>query len=123
IGAIEAMIDGRAKVFFGMGGNFAVATPDTAATERGLRNCALTVHVATKLNRSHLVHGREALVLPCLGRTEIDVQASGAQAVTVEDSMSMVHLSSGIRPPASDTLLSEPAIVAGLARATLGARS
>src|SRR5690606_34394638 len=90
IAAIEAMIDGRAKVFFAMGGNFAVATPDTAATGRGLRNCALTVHVATKLNRSHLVHGREALILPCLGRTEIDVQVAGPQGVTVEDSMSMV---------------------------------
>src|SRR5690606_35622549 len=120
IAAIEAMIDGRAHVFFAMGGNFAVATPDTDATARGLRNCALTVHVATKLNRSHLVHGREALILPCLGRTEIDLQASGPQAVTVEDSMSMVHLSAGIRPPASDSLLSEPAIVARLAQATLG---
>ena len=123
IGAIEAMIDGRAKVFFAMGGNFAVATPDSDATARGLRNCALTVHVTTKLNRSHLVHGREALILPCLGRTEIDVQAAGPQGVTVEDSMSMVHMSAGIRPPASDTLLSEPAIVARLAQATLGARS
>ncbi len=123
IATIEAMLDGRAKVFFAMGGNFAVATPDSDATARGLRNCALTVHVATKLNRSHLVHGREALVLPCLGRTEIDMQASGPQGITVEDSMSMVHLSAGIRPPASDSLLSEPMIVARLAQATLGARS
>ena len=123
IGAIEAMIDGRASVFFAMGGNFAAASPDTDATARGLRNCALTAHVTTKLNRSHLVHGREALILPCLGRTEIDLQAGGPQAVTVEDSMSMVHLSSGINPPASDALLSEPAIIAGLARATLGQRS
>ncbi|MCX7563729.1 FdhF/YdeP family oxidoreductase [Xanthomonadaceae bacterium XH05] len=123
IGAIEAMIDGRAKVFFGMGGNFAVATPDSEATARGLRGCDLTVHVTTKLNRSHLVHGREALILPCLGRTEIDMQASGPQAVTVEDSMSMVHLSSGINPPASENLLSEPAIVARLAQATLRERS
>jgi molybdopterin-dependent oxidoreductase alpha subunit len=120
IGAIEAMRDGRARVFFAMGGNFATATPDTTATHAALRNCALTVHVATKLNRSHLVHGREALVLPCLGRTEIDVQAAGPQAVTVEDSMSMVHLSSGINAPASPDLLSEPAIVARLAEATLG---
>ena len=123
IGAIEAMRDGRAHVFFGMGGNFAVATPDTAATEAALRNCALTVHVATKLNRSHLVHGREALILPCLGRTEIDLQAAGPQSVSVEDSMSMVHLSAGINPPAAPELRSEPAIVAGLAQATLGARS
>jgi molybdopterin-dependent oxidoreductase alpha subunit len=123
IGAIEAMLEGRGKVFFGMGGNFATATPDTAATHRALRNCELTVHVATKLNRSHLVHGRDALILPCLGRTEIDIQASGAQAVTVEDSMSMVHRSAGINAPASPLLLSEPAIVARLATATLGARS
>ncbi|MCW5580373.1 MAG: FdhF/YdeP family oxidoreductase [Luteimonas sp.] len=123
VGAIEAMIAGKAKVFFGMGGNFATATPDSGATARGLRNCALTVNVTTKLNRSHLVHGRDALILPCLGRTEIDVQATGPQGVTVEDSMSMVHLSSGINPPAADSLLSEPAIVARLAHATLGERS
>jgi len=123
VAAIEAMLDGRAQVFFGMGGNFAVATPDTDATARALRGCALTVHVATKLNRSHLVHGRDALILPCLGRTEIDMQAGAPQAVTVEDSMSMVHLSSGINPPAGDGLLSEPAIVARLAQATLGSRS
>jgi molybdopterin-dependent oxidoreductase alpha subunit len=106
-------------VFFAMGGNFAVAAPDSSRTQRALRNCALTVHVATKLNRSHLVHGRDALILPCLGRTEIDVQEGGAQAVTVEDSMSMVHLSEGMNPPASEHLLSEPAIVARLAVATL----
>ena len=123
IGAIEAMRDGRGKVFFAMGGNFATATPDTAATHAALRNCALTVHVATKLNRSHLVHGEDALVLPCLGRTEIDIQAGGPQSVSVEDSMSMVHLSAGINAPASQDLLSEPAIVARLAQATLGRRS
>ncbi|NEK65862.1 MAG: hypothetical protein G3W67_26235, partial [Xanthomonas perforans] len=83
---------GRGKVFFAMGGNFAAATPDTDATHRALRNCELTVHVTTKLNRSHLVHGRDALILPCLGRTEIDIQDAGSQGVTVEDSMSMVHL-------------------------------
>ena len=123
IAAIEAMREGRARVFFGMGGNFAVATPDSEATARGLRRCDLTVHVTTKLNRSHLIHGKQALILPCLGRTEIDMQATGPQAVTVEDSMSMVHLSSGINAPASDQLLSEPGIVARLAHATLGARS
>src|SRR3546814_19549484 len=106
-----------------MGGNFATATPDTEATHRALRNCDLTVHVATKLNRSHLVHGREALILPCLGRTEIDVQEAGPQAVTVEDSMSMVHLSAGTNAPASTELTSEPAIVARLAQAPLGERS
>lgn len=119
IGAIEAMHDGRAKVFFAMGGNFAAATPDTAQVHEALRRCELTVHVSTKLNRSHLVHGRQALILPCLGRTEIDLQADGPQAVTVEDSMSMVHLSSGMNPPASEHLLSEPAIVARLAAAAL----
>ncbi len=123
VGAIEAMRDGLGKVFFAMGGNFATATPDTEATHAALRNCALTVHVATKLNRSHLVHGLDALILPCLGRTEIDRQAGGPQAVTVEDSMSMVHLSSGRNEPASPELLSEPAIVARLAQATLGKRS
>ncbi|MDB5731940.1 MAG: CbbBc protein [Variovorax sp.] len=121
--AIRLMRDGGAKVFFALGGNFAAATPDTFETWKGLRQCDLTVHVATKLNRSHVVHGREALILPCLGRTEIDVQAGGPQGVTVEDSMSMVHLSHGLNPPASEHLLSEPAIVARLARATLGARS
>jgi molybdopterin-dependent oxidoreductase alpha subunit len=117
--AINAMHDGRGKVFFALGGNFATATPDTARTHVALRNCVLTVHVSTKLNRSHLVHGRAALILPCLGRTEIDLQAGGPQAVTVEDSMSMVHLSAGMNPPASAQLLSEPAIVARLAAATL----
>jgi molybdopterin-dependent oxidoreductase alpha subunit len=119
ISAIEAMRDGRAKVFIAMGGNFAAATPDTAATYQALRQCALTVHVATKFNRSHIVHGKQALLLPCLGRTEIDVQATGPQGVTVEDSMSMVHLSAGLNAPASDQLLSEPMIVARLAAATL----
>jgi molybdopterin-dependent oxidoreductase alpha subunit len=121
VGAISAMERGDCRVFFAMGGNFAAATPDTARTARALRRCELTVHVATKLNRSHLVHGRQALILPCLGRTEIDLQDSGAQGVTVEDSMSMVHLSAGMNPPASPQLLSEPAIVARLAEATLPA--
>ena len=119
IDAIEAMRDGRGKVFFAMGGNFAAATPDSDVTHAALRRCALTVQVSTKLNRSHVVHGCEALILHCLGRTEIDLQAGGLQAVTVEDSMSMVHLSSGINAPASRDLLSEPAIVARLAAATL----
>ncbi|MCW5655506.1 FdhF/YdeP family oxidoreductase [Hydrogenophaga sp.] len=121
--AIRLMLAGRGKVFFALGGNFAAATPDTYETWKALRQCDLTVHVTTKLNRSHVVHGREALILPCLGRTEIDMQAAGPQGVTVEDSMSMVHISMGINPPASEHLLSEPAIVARLAAATLGARS
>ncbi|MFY2764442.1 FdhF/YdeP family oxidoreductase [Arenimonas sp. MALMAid1274] len=121
VGAIGAMQDGRCKVLFAMGGNFAAATPDTDRTAAALRRCALTVHVSTKLNRSHLVHGRQALILPCLGRTEVDRQAAGPQAVTVEDSMSHVHLSEGGNPPASESLLSEPMIVARLAEATLPA--
>jgi molybdopterin-dependent oxidoreductase alpha subunit len=121
--SIRAMADGRGKVFIALGGNFAAATPDTVETWKALRKCRLTVHISTKLNRSHLVHGREALILPCLGRTEIDMQATGPQGVTVEDSMSMVHLSSGINPPASPLLLSEPALIARLADATLGNRS
>jgi molybdopterin-dependent oxidoreductase alpha subunit len=120
VSTIEAMIDGRVKVFVGLGGNFAMATPDTPLTWDGLRQCALTVHVTTKLNRSHLVHGRDALILPTLGRTEIDLQQGVAQGVTVEDSMSMVHISFGINQPASPELMSEIAIVAHMAQATLG---
>jgi molybdopterin-dependent oxidoreductase alpha subunit len=121
--ALEAMIRGEVKVFVAMGGNFAVAIPDWETTQTALRNLDLTVHVSTKLNRSHLVHGRSALILPCLGRTEIDIQASGPQSITVEDSMSMVHASAGRNRPASEHLLSEPAIVAGMARITLGERT
>ncbi|WP_225813431.1 FdhF/YdeP family oxidoreductase [Streptomyces spinosus] len=116
---IEAMNSGRVKVFVGMGGNFALAAPDTAYTYSGLRNCDLTVQVSTKLNRSHLVHGRQALILPCLGRTEKDHQRGGLQSVSVEDAMSMVHLSKGMKRPASTELKSEPAIIAGMARAAL----
>lgn len=119
VGAIEAMLAGQVKFFFGLGGNFAISTPDTERTWAGMRQCALTAHVTTKLNRSHLVHGREALILPCLGRTEIDQQDTGPQGITVEDSMSMVHISYGMNKPASPHLLSEPAIVARLAHATL----
>lgn len=119
VGAIAALESGQAKVLFALGGNFAAATPDTERTARALRACRLTVQVSTKLNRSHLVHGQQALILPCLGRSEIDQQAAGPQAVSVEDSMSMVHLSAGMKAPASTQLLSEPAIVARLAAATL----
>ncbi|MBY0610988.1 MAG: FdhF/YdeP family oxidoreductase [Beijerinckiaceae bacterium] len=121
--ALKAMIRGEVKVFIAMGGNFAAAIPDWQSTRAALQKLDLTVHVATKLNRSHLVHGRDALILPCLGRTEIDIQASGPQSVTVEDSMSMVHASAGMNRPASEQLMSEPAIVAGMAQATLGDRS
>lgn len=121
--AIKAMHDGSAKVFIGMGGNFLSATPDTNYTAEALENCALTVQISTKLNRAHLVTGKQALILPCLGRTEIDRQESGEQFVTVENSMGVVHRSRGNWSPASEHLLSEPAIVAGMARATLGSDS
>ena len=116
---IPAMMRGEVKVFVGMGGNFAVATPDRAYTFAALRQCDLTVHVSTKLNRSHLVHGREALILPCIGRTEKDHGQNGVQGITVEDSMSMVHLSFGMNEPASPQLRSEIRIIADMAKATL----
>lgn len=121
VDAIRAMRDGRGRVFMAMGGNFVSATPDTAATEQALRNCDLTVQVSTKLNRSHVVHGRTALILPTLGRTDLDVQATGKQLVSVEDSMSMVHLSRGRLKPVSEHLRIEVAIVCQLARELLGA--
>jgi molybdopterin-dependent oxidoreductase alpha subunit len=120
---IEAMHAGRVRVFVGLGGNFLSAAPDTRLTAEALGRCRLTVHVSTKLNRSHLVTGEQALILPCLGRTELDVQRSGPQFVTVEDTTGVVHASRGSLAPASEGLLSEPAIVAGMAAATLGARS
>lgn len=119
VDTIKAMHNGDVKVFFGLGGNFAAATPDTPYTHEALRRCNLTAHVTTKLNRSHLVCGKEALILPCLGRTEIDTQLHGTQAITVEDSMSNVHLSAGRNKPVSDDLLSEPDIIARLAEAVL----
>ncbi|MFD3607373.1 FdhF/YdeP family oxidoreductase [Streptomyces atroolivaceus] len=121
--SIQALRDGDAKVFFAMGGNFVGATPDTAVTEAAMRRARLTVHVSTKLNRSHAVTGTRALILPTLGRTDKDTQAGGKQFVTVEDSMGMVHSSRGNLTPASPHLLSEPAIVARLARAVLGPAS
>lgn len=118
--AIHAMLDGHSKVFIGLGGNFAQATPDSSRTVKALSNCDLTVQISTKLNRSHLTHGKQALILPCYGRTDIDVQADGPQAVTVEDSFSMVHASNGQLQPLSKQMRSEPAIIAGIAAATLG---
>ncbi|WP_321799108.1 FdhF/YdeP family oxidoreductase [Caballeronia sp. J97] len=117
---IHAMLEGKVKVFIGLGGNFSIATPDTPRTWEAMRSCDLTVHITTKLNRSHLVHGRDALILPTLGRTEIDLQNGVPQGVSVEDSMSMVHISYGMNKPASQNLLSEVAIVARIAHATLG---
>jgi molybdopterin-dependent oxidoreductase alpha subunit len=114
---IRAMRDGKVRVFASLGGNFASATPDTDVTEAALASCELTVQVSTKLNRSHVVPGRTALILPCLGRTERDVQVSGEQFVTVEDSMCQVHASRGRLAPASAELLSEVAIVCRLGQA------
>jgi molybdopterin-dependent oxidoreductase alpha subunit len=120
---LRAMHAGKVRVFVGMGGNFLSAGPDTEYAAAALRRCRLTVHVSIKLNRGHLVAGREALILPTLGRAERDVQASGPQFVSAENSMGIVSMSRGVLDPASDDLLSEVAIVCRLARATLGARS
>ncbi len=120
VDSIRAMHEGRVRVFVGMGGNFLSATPDTEFTAAALRKCRLTVQVSTKLNRSHLVTGERALILPTLGRTEKDVASGGEQFVTVEDSMSHVHASRGVLEPASVELRSEVAIVCGMARAVLG---
>jgi len=120
VDTIRAMRDGRVKVFFAVGGNFVAATPDTTVTEAAMRSLDLTVHVSTKLNRSHVVTGTEALILPCLGRTERDQQAGGDQVVTVEDSMGMVHQTKGRLDPASPLLRSEVAIITGLAEALFG---
>jgi molybdopterin-dependent oxidoreductase alpha subunit len=117
---IHAMQEGKAKVFFAMGGNFLSATPDTQYTAEALRRCDLTVQVSTKLNRSHLVHGKEAIILPCLGRSDRDMTGGEHQFVSVENSMGVVHSSKGNLQPVSDDLLSEPAIVCQLAKAVLG---
>jgi molybdopterin-dependent oxidoreductase alpha subunit len=117
--AVQAMVDGDAKVFVGLGGNFVRAVPDRDIAEAAMRRMRLTVGINTKLNRGHLVHGEQALILPCLARSDIDIQVSGRQAITVEDSMSMVHASSGLVQPPSEQLKSEVAIVCGMADATL----
>jgi molybdopterin-dependent oxidoreductase alpha subunit len=120
---IQAMHDGRVKIFVGLGGNFLSASPDTRYTSEALALCDLTVQISTKINRGHLITGKQALILPCLGRTEHDLQASGEQFVTVEDTTGVVHQSRGVLPPASPELRSEPAIVGGLALATLKGRT
>jgi molybdopterin-dependent oxidoreductase alpha subunit len=120
---IHAMADGRVKVLFALGGNFLSATPDTDRTAAALGRCALTAHVSTKLNRSHLVTGRQALILPCLGRTDRDLRDGVTRFVTVENSMGIVHRSQGALPPPAPGLPSEPELVTRLAAATLGARS
>jgi molybdopterin-dependent oxidoreductase alpha subunit len=121
--SIEAMRDGRAKIFFAMGGNFASASPDTEVVFEALQRCRLTVQVITKLNRTALSVGEQSLILPCLGRSEIDMQKGGEQFVTTESTMLNVQMSKGIFEPASENLRSEPSIIAELAKATLGTRS
>jgi molybdopterin-dependent oxidoreductase alpha subunit len=119
IEAVEAIRDGRSKALVCLGGNLAVAMSDPEVTFKAMRSLDLAVHIATKLNRTHLLLAKQSFILPCLGRTEVDVQAAGRQSVTVEDSMSMVHASRGGLKPASEHLRSEPAIIAGIAQATL----
>lgn len=119
VDSIHAMRDGKVKVFLAMGGNFISATPDSEATGKAMQNCKLTVNISTKLNRSHLVTGEEAMIWPCIARTELDEQKSGRQFVSVENSMGVVSSSEGRWPKASESLLSEPAIVSRLAQATL----
>ena len=119
LAAIEAIREGCSKALVCLGGNLAVAMSDPEVTFKAMRNLDLAVHIATKLNRSHLLLAKQSIILPCLGRTEIDIQATGPQSVTVEDSMSMVHASRGGLKPASEHLKSEPAIIAGMALATL----
>ncbi|WP_308993758.1 FdhF/YdeP family oxidoreductase [Mariniflexile litorale] len=123
IDAIKAMYEKKAQVFFGMGGNFISAVPDTQYAAQALANCKLTVHVSTKMNRSHLVTGKEALILPCLGRAEKDYQKSGVQVQSVENSMGIVSSTKGILEPCSDALISEVAVVCGIAHATLQNRT
>lgn len=115
--ALEAMLRGEVRVLIALGGNLAAAAPDTERTAQALRNCDLTVHISTKLNRSHLIIGADALILPTLGRTERDMQATGSQFITVEDSFSMVHASEGVGKPLAETQHSETAIVCGIANA------
>ena len=117
VNAARAMLEGNAKVYLAMGGNFLSAMSDTKLIAKAMNNCELTVFVSTKLNRNHLVTGKKSLILPCLGRTEIDKQTTGNQFVSVENSMGIVHSSQGHIKPASDALLSEPAIVVGIASA------
>ena len=118
--SIQAMLDGHAKVFFAMGGNFLQATPDTQRTASALENCDMRVHVSTKLNRGHLIHNKWTIILPCLARSEIDAQAYGPQFVTVENSMGVVHSSEGQLKPAHPGLYSEAAIVSRLGERVLG---
>ena len=121
--SIKAMHEKRASVFVALGGNFLSATPDTDFTAEALRRCSLTVHISTKLNRSHFVHGEEALILPCLSRSDEDIVNGERQFVSCENSMGVVQSSKGVLAPVSEALLSEPLIVCRMASATLGTRS
>ncbi|MFN6046553.1 MAG: hypothetical protein ACK45C_00930, partial [Bacteroidota bacterium] len=123
VDCIHAMHKGDAKVFFAMGGNFLSASPDTDFTAQALQNCDLTVQVSTKLNRSHLVTGKEAIILPCFGRSDSDIINGEHQFITCENSMGVVQMSKGKLKPVSGDLRSEPQIVIGLAKATLGSKS
>ena len=123
VNSLKAMHEGKAKFFMGLGGNIISACPDTVYAAKGLRQCNLTVHISTKPNRSHVVHGREALILPCLGRTEKDLRAAGEQFVSCENSMGVVQMSKGVLEPKSEHLRSEVAIICGLAAAVLGDRT
>lgn len=118
--AIEAMHENKVRFFMAMGGNFISATPDSELTGKAMQNVDMTVQISTKLNRAHLVTGNEAIILPCLGRTDRDEQSSGVQFQTVENSMGIVHTSKGSQQPPSSDLRSEVAIVCGLARALFG---
>ena len=120
---LHAMFQGKVKVFFAISGNFLSNTPDTVYAAHAMQKCKLTAHVSTKLNRSHLITGDQALILPCLGRTEEDVQATGKQIVTVEDSMGIINPSKGLFPPASPDLMSDVAILCNMAHVTLGSRT
>jgi formate dehydrogenase major subunit len=119
VDTLQAIIDGRSDVFIALGGNFVAAVPDAQIAKEAMRRLKLTVGINTKLNRGHVVHGKEALILPCLARSDIDIQATGRQSITVEDSMSMVHASSGLVAPPHPDLKSEVSIVCGMARATV----
>ena len=123
VDCIQAMHKGDAKVFFAMGGNFLSASPDTDFTAQALQNCHITVQVSTKLNRSHLVTGKEAIILPCFGRSDSDIINGEHQFITCENSMGVVQMSKGKLKPVSGDLRSEPQIVIGLAKATLGSKS
>ena len=123
VNSIHAMHSGKAKVFFGVGGNFLSATPDTTYTAKAMQQCNLTVHVSTKLNRSHLVHGKEAIILPCFGRSDKDFTGGKEQFVSCENTTGVVQMSKGVLKPISDNLMSETAIVCELAKATLGTKS